>query len=562
MTFPGGIVSFALSRRLTAALAVLLAGTTVVGPSLNSAVTAAPEVTAAPARDDAGSPTPGNFTGKAFDQCNAPSQHAMDAWLHSTYRGVGIYISGPGRACPRQRNLTRSWVRTQLAHGWKLLPIDVGPQAACNHHAHRTRRISANPANGYGIARAQARAEADGAARAARRLGLAPRSTVFYDLEAFSTSSATCRNSSLSFLSAWTQRLRSHGYTSGVYSSASSGIRLIDHVRAAGTRLALPEQLWVADWNGRANTHSSYLRPEGWRQARVKQYRGSHNERHGGVRINVDSNYVDLRLGGSDGTTGHSSGRPTEHRAAPRRAAKHADRHAAAPHHRHAGRKNPTRATPPREKSAGKSWTRVAPSAQTSPRPKHEPNREPFQEPTRVPLTSPHLYLPQPAATVRPAAPRKPDRSCGHVKINRVAYPSTGNGKRIWLHSTLQCVLKQNGLYSSPIDGTWGKRTAYGLHKMQARTGHDVKTKVNRADWVSLLVAGNKRTRLTRGVRDHDVVRLQRALHAAGLIHLHINGTYDHATARAVRVYQRRVGVPATGVVGRTTWRYLEHGHV
>jgi hypothetical protein len=72
--------------------------------------------------------TPGNFTGYGFDQCLAPSQKAMDAWLYnSPFWAVGIYISGDSRACPVQPNLTPTWVSTQLANGWRLLPITLGP---------------------------------------------------------------------------------------------------------------------------------------------------------------------------------------------------------------------------------------------------------------------------------------------------------------------------------------------------------------------------------------------------------------------------------------------------
>lgn len=465
-------MSFVAFRRLPAVFVVLLAGATLLGPSAGSATAAGNPV------------TPGNFTGKAFDQCNAPSQHAMDAWRHSPYGGVGVYISGSARACRQQANLTSDWVSTQLTHGWRLLPIHVGPQAACNHLPRmRNHRISANPAHSYATARAQARAEADSATAAAGRLGLSHHSTIFYDLEAFSTASAACRNSSLAFLSAWSQRLHTHGYVSGVYSSASSGIRVLDDARASGARLTLPQQLWVADWNGRANTSSAYLRAGGWTNSRVKQYRGGHNETYAGVRINVDSNYVDLRLPHSSGSTPSTSATP-----------------------------------------AGTS------------------------------------YLPGPGTPE--AAHPVVDGRCETGRINQAAYPSTGSGTRAWLHPVLQCLLKQNGLFNSYVDGYWDTRTRYGVHKLQASVGHDVKTKLNRADWVSLLVAGNRRPRLTGDVRGADVVRLQRALHAAGLADVHINGRYDHATAVAVRSYQRRVGLPSTGVVGRTTWRYLEHGHI
>ena len=78
-------------------------------------------------------PTPGGFTGFGFDQCTAPTQNAMNAWLKSSpFWAVGIYISGDSRGCRTQPNLTPSWISTQLSKGWRLLPITLGPQASCN----------------------------------------------------------------------------------------------------------------------------------------------------------------------------------------------------------------------------------------------------------------------------------------------------------------------------------------------------------------------------------------------------------------------------------------------
>ncbi len=72
--------------------------------------------------------TPGNFTGLGFDQCEAPSQSAMSTWIKkSPFRAAGIYISGASRACKRQSNLNATWVRKQLAAGWRLMPITLGP---------------------------------------------------------------------------------------------------------------------------------------------------------------------------------------------------------------------------------------------------------------------------------------------------------------------------------------------------------------------------------------------------------------------------------------------------
>ncbi|HYG94365.1 MAG TPA: glycoside hydrolase domain-containing protein, partial [Nocardioides sp.] len=113
-----------------AAAAVVLA---LLTPLRGADEAAAP---APPLRSVAAEPnpvTPGDFTGYGFDQCLAPTQQKMDAWLHhSPFLAVGIYISGNSRWCRDQPNLTPDWIRTQLRKGWRLLPITLGPQASCH----------------------------------------------------------------------------------------------------------------------------------------------------------------------------------------------------------------------------------------------------------------------------------------------------------------------------------------------------------------------------------------------------------------------------------------------
>ncbi|GAB4013917.1 glycoside hydrolase domain-containing protein [Nocardioides ultimimeridianus] len=251
--------------------------------------------------------TPGDFRGYGFDQCSAPAQAAMSAWMQSSpFLAVGIYISGNSRACRSQPNLTTGWVRTQLAAGWKLLPITLGPQASCNpryprYSAAVDPTISPNPgAEGlYGPARTQGRAEAAKTADAASALGIAAGSTLWYDLESFDTSKTACRESALSFLSAYTDALHRHGYVSGVYSSAGSGIAMLDQVRAnRPTAYTLPDAIWIARWDEQANTSTTYISNTGWNpHRRVKQYQGGHDETWGGVRINIDRDYLDLGRG-------------------------------------------------------------------------------------------------------------------------------------------------------------------------------------------------------------------------------------------------------------------------
>ena len=317
---------------------------TLIGTLIATALSAAVVVPALNAPAQAANPvTPGNFRGLGFDQCAAPSQAAMSAWVRSSpFRAAGIYISGNSRACRTQTNLTSTWVTNQLAAGWHLLPITLGPQASCSTRYPRygwsiDPKISPTTTNNYAAARGQGTLEAQRAVAAAKALGIVPGSTLFYDMESWNTSSsAACNWSTLWFLSSWSQELHTLGYASGVYSSASSGIKTLDNARVRpGNKAVLPDQIWIADWNKQANTYSSYIRSDGWLPyRRAHQYQGGHNETWGGVRINIDRDYLDLRTpalprtatSGSTSTadpkcTAATINRPTYRRTGPHRGA-------------------------------------------------------------------------------------------------------------------------------------------------------------------------------------------------------------------------------------------------
>lgn len=247
--------------------------------------------------------TPGNFTGYGFDQCMTPTQSMMNAWTrNSPFSAVGVYISGDSRACRNQPNLTPAWISTQMAKGWRILPITLGPQASCQPRFPRYKddfKISSRSASNYRKARKQGRAEATKAVAAAKRLGIVERSTLWYDLEGFDLNNTACRESALRFLHGWTVGMHKANYVSGVYSSAGSGIKMLDDVRIHRPGLIrLPDAIWIARWDGKANTSTDYISEAGWQpHKRVKQYLGGHNETWGGVTINIDRNWMSLGNG-------------------------------------------------------------------------------------------------------------------------------------------------------------------------------------------------------------------------------------------------------------------------
>jgi hypothetical protein len=223
------------------------------------------------------------FTGLGFDACAAPSSAAMTAWLKSPYRAVGIYVGGVNRGCS-QPNLPAAWIDAQAAAGWKFIPTYVGLQApggSCGS----CKEIDPDRAA------AQGRAEAKDAASKMQALGLGPGNPIYFDMEHYKRGGSNTLTA-LAFLGAWTKQLHAEGYVSGVYSSASSGIR--DLVDAYGTGFLEPDAIWIANWNKQKTVSDPYVPDTHWaNQQRIHQYQGGHKEKHGGVTINIDSNYLD-----------------------------------------------------------------------------------------------------------------------------------------------------------------------------------------------------------------------------------------------------------------------------
>ena len=263
-----------LALPLATGLALVLSGT----------VLSAPAYAANPV-------TPGNYRGLGFDQCETPSQSAMSTWISkSPFRAAGVYISGASRACKRQSNLNATWVRNQLAAGWRLMPITLGPQASCSTRFPRYGQridptINPSSANTYAAARAQGKLEARRAVRAARNLGIVPGSTLFYDLEAFNSPgsppapSRPCGSCTPGHARCTATATPPATTPAPPPASGCSTTRV-----PSRNRITLPDQIWIADWDGKANTASSYIRSDGWLPyRRAHQYQGGHAETWGGV---------------------------------------------------------------------------------------------------------------------------------------------------------------------------------------------------------------------------------------------------------------------------------------
>lgn len=229
------------------------------------------------------------FTGEGFDACTAPTRKSMDTWrADSPFRAVGIYIGGRARACA-QPQLTADWVRRQADAGWHLMPIWVGPQPWNSSST----GLSTDPSE----ANEQGRSAADGAVAAAASLGLPPGTVLYNDLENY-TDRETWDAPVVAYLTAWTVRLHELGYRSAAYVSASSGAKALSaHHHQAPE--AMPDVLWVARWNGAASVGDADMglpagTPQWAGRRRAHQFRGDHDATYGGVKINIDRNWVDI----------------------------------------------------------------------------------------------------------------------------------------------------------------------------------------------------------------------------------------------------------------------------
>jgi len=397
-----------------------------------------------------------DLTGYGFDACSAPSQSQMDAWWESSpYAAVGVYIGGSNRLCT-QPELDAAWVKRQRRTGWLVLPVQVGPQAACSGYADR---MSANVT----VAEQQGRAEAGKAIGNARALGIKKRSTLYYDLEDFDTGPDDCRQPALAFLSGWTKALHAKGYRSGVYSSIRAAVEKLDYAHQVSTgSYAMPDVIWFAWENGRADTaDGGYVDSDLWDDhARIHQYDLDAKATYGGVTLDIDSNWVDV----GKGSVGSRS---------------------------------------------------------------------------------------KPLCQQRGKA----------VSVDLRSYPKRTKGSRGPAVEAAQCLLRRNGWTKAPITGRYDAKTVAAVKKAQRRLDLEVTGKLDRRTWVALLARGSHPL-VKVGSTGDAVRRLQRALTAALGKRVPIDGAFSKMTAKKVAKYQRRAGLPVTGVAGDQVWNRLLEGGV
>lgn len=145
------------------------------------------------------------------------------------------------------------------------------------------------------------------------------------------------------------------------------------------------------------------------------------------------------------------------------------------------------------------------------------------------------------------------------VAVDLRAYPKLAKGSRGAAVAAAQCLLRRHGWTKAPITGSYDAKTAAAVTKAQGKLDLKATGKLDRRTWVALLSRGSHRLAKVGSTGD-PVRRVQRALTAALGKRVVVDGAFSTKTAKAVKKYQRKAGLPATGVVTDEVWDRLLSG--
>ena len=224
-----------------------------------------------------------------FDKCEILTTAQMQDWYtNSPYRAVGAYIGGNSEACTNL-GFTPGWAATVLAQGWGIIPIWVGPQAPNSTFANK---IGATPA----AAAVDGTTQADLAAAQMAALGFGPGSVTYYDMEAYTRTTASIA-ATQAFVNAWTLELHAKGYHSAIYSSHPE-IADWDAANIANS----PDAIWFAYFFSTGvpcgtkcqNTVSSDIPTQYWAtDQRLRQTSSSFTSTYGSTAASIDEDWTD-----------------------------------------------------------------------------------------------------------------------------------------------------------------------------------------------------------------------------------------------------------------------------
>ena len=96
-------------------------------------------------------------------------------------------------------------------------------------------------------------------------------------MEGYKTNDPGCTAIVQQFLAAWVGELHTRGFVAGAYGSAASTVRDLAAL-AVSSPASLPDDVWIADWNGLQTVFGDPYVPDGlWtNHHRLHQFTGGH----------------------------------------------------------------------------------------------------------------------------------------------------------------------------------------------------------------------------------------------------------------------------------------------
>ena len=195
------------------------------------------------------------------------------------------------------------------------------------------------------------------------------------------------------------------------------------------------------------------------------------------------------------------------------------------------------------------------PALKPSPKPTPTPTPSPTATPTSAAPTTPaptatptKTAAPKPTPTKTTAKPAPKPTTKPVAK--KSTYPALKKGSKGASVVTLQALLNSRNKAGLVRDGVFGPRTEKAVKAFQKKSKLKATGKLNDATWAKLLPV------LKPGQKGASVKAAQVELRAAGA-KLTLTSKMDTKTVKAVKAYQKKKKISATGNVGPLTWAAL-----
>lgn len=134
--------------------------------------------------------------------------------------------------------------------------------------------------------------------------------------------------------------------------------------------------------------------------------------------------------------------------------------------------------------------------------------------------------------------------------LSGFGWPTQSLGNRGVDVKSIQSLLRGRGIYVL-YDGVFSADTVAGVKQLQAAKGLPQTGIVDPATWAKLVGP------VGPGAAREPVLTLQRQLNEKRAAGLTVTGTWDGATASAVRAFEHHVGLTVDGIADYYVWRYL-----